>query len=703
MKTKLNSFINVISLSLLGLFLLSFPLIFTTFTTDAFALSKQFVLAAVGLIVLLLFGLKVLIEKTVRFRKTPLNFPIFFFTSIVFLSSVLSVNKAESLVSFASLLFPVLLYYLLTNSAKTKNAVFLLTLAFFEGAVLLSVFYILNFFKIYILPFSFTKSQVFTPAGTLLDQAIYIVAALGLAFYFVNIWRKLKFTKAQKQGPKFLAMTAIIVLKIAALLTGLVLSIYAMVKLQNPIILPFANGFQIGFAAISQDTQRALLSFIFGSGYGTFASDFARFKQSVFNLNPTLWNLTFFRSSSFVLELLTTTGVLGLLSFLYLGYKALKQRPLFHPLLFLLILAFILPFSITSVILLFTVLGLYAALQGLQSKDLPAGRQEYHDVELGLVTLRSGLVTVQTSERKEVRHGLSGALTFPVFILVAILVGVLGFLSSRYALSNMIFQRSLVAASENKGTQVYQEQSQAINLVPYSDTYQRVFSQTNLALANSLSQDAKKEGSPSASTQQTIYTLIQQAINSGRAATDLSPQTAANWQNLSSIYRSLIGFGKNADQFAILASQQAVALDPSNPVQYVNFGGLYYQLRDWAKAEEQFRIAINLKPDFANAYYNLGYALKEQADLKGAIEQLEIVKTLVKNDPQSLKKIEEEINLLRSGLAPEKNPAGAPQASLPPQNPPVTIPAPTPLPSSGQASPTPSASATPATSSAPLQ
>lgn len=692
-----SNYLQLISVFLIGLFLLSFPLLFATITTDSFSLPKQFALIFVCLLAILLFGVKSIADKTVKFRRTPFDLPIILFVFAVFLSSILAINKAESLISFASLLFSVLLYYIATNTAKTQKAVHFLLGAFLGGGFLLSLLYILTFFKVYVLPLSLAKSQIFTPIGTLSDQAIYVGVCLLVSLHFALKWKKDNKIVLSKAKPATIALIVAAVLKIVVLVLGLGLTIYALIKLQNPVILPFFTGFQIAFATVSQDSARTILSFLTGSGFGTFAVDFAKFKQTVFNQNPTLWNLTFFRSSTFTFELLATTGVLGLLAFLNLVYKVVKQKPVFKPLIVLLIISFVWPFSIILQTLIFVLLAIYAINQGLTDN------KNYFDVGLGLVTLKNGLIAATSEEKKQVSHGLSGLLSIFVFILILIIVGALGFYSVRYAMANVIFQKSLVSASENNGAAAYQGQNQALGLVDYSDAYQRVFSQTNLALANSLGQ-SNKGSSPSAQTQQTIYTLIQQSINAGRKATDLSRQSAVNWQNLSAIYRNLIGFGKNADAFAVQAMQQAEVLDSANPQEYINLGGLYFQLKLWDKAEEQFKIAINLKPDFANAYYNLAHTLQEKGDLQSALSQLEQVKTLVKNDPTNLKKVQDEIDALQAGIKAQT--PTQPVTTLPVQNPPVVIPAPTtpkptatttpvptasplPLPSSGQATPPP--------------
>jgi tetratricopeptide (TPR) repeat protein len=190
------------------------------------------------------------------------------------------------------------------------------------------------------------------------------------------------------------------------------------------------------------------------------------------------------------------------------------------------------------------------------------------------------------------------------------LLGSLTYMSGKFVISDVVFQQSLVAAAQNDGLKTYNLQTQAINTFPYRDAYHRYFSQTNLALANSYSASQPKNSSPSAQASQTIVNLIQQAIGEAKNAAAISPQTAANWNNLSSIYRALIGFGQNAESFARDANLQAIQFDGTNPQQYINLGGIYYQLKQWDLAQQAFLTAVNLKPDYSNAHYNLGFSKK---------------------------------------------------------------------------------------------
>lgn len=442
----------------------------------------------------------------------------------------------------------------------------------------------------------------------------------------------------------------------------------------NLILLPITTGFQTAFAAISQDSGRILQGLLFGNGFGEYLLAFTKFKQATINTNPILWGVSFMRSSTFVLELLATTGILGFFSFLFLCLKVVKERPLFVPLIIALATAFILPLSFYTLTAMFFLIAIYATLRGLTDN------QKYPDIELELVALKKGFIAFSPESERE--KGYGKILAYSVFGVILVLVLTLGYISYDYLAANVVFEKSMVAASQNNGQLTYTYQSNALSSFTgkHIDAYYRVFSQTNLSLANSLAASVPKGASASAQTQQTIYTLVQQSINAARQATTISPQNTIDWQNLSTIYRSLIGFGQNADSFAILAQQQAIQLDPANPQGYIMLGGIYYQLGLWDKALAEFQQAATLKPDFPNAYYNLGHTLIQKGDLKGALVQLQTVKSLVTNDPTNLSKINEEIKQLQiqidQGASGQTTLPTSPTTALPPQNPPVKIPAP---------------------------
>ena len=443
-------------------------------------------------------------------------------------------------------------------------------------------------------------------------------------------------------------MSRAIVFAVAALilLIGLLITLFELFTTQKPLILPFATGFQTAFASISQDTT-LLKSFLLGSGFGTYLTDFTRFKSAAYNMDQTLWSVTFVRSTSFFLELIATTGFLGALSFLFLVYRVIKQRVFFLPLVIALLAAFLLPFSPVSATLFFVILSIFASLLALHHPN------RFPTFEFHFVAFNQGLLNASPEGTTSRQHS-SRFLPSVVFVIILALVGVVGYFTFEYLQSDMVFEQSLVAARENKAQQTYDLQRQAISIFPYRDLYYTVFSQTNLALANSLAASQPKNKKPDPTVQNTILQLIQQSITAGRAAVSVAPETASDWDNLSSIYRSLIGFGQNADAYAIATSQQAIALDPKNPQQYINLGGIYYQLGQWDNAITQFTYAWNAKSDYANAYYNLGHAYEAKGDLTNALQALQVVQQLVAGNKVNSDKINAEITALENKINSQK-------------------------------------------------
>jgi tetratricopeptide (TPR) repeat protein len=686
-KAEIVNYLEKASVAIFCLLFLIFPIAFTNLTTDFFILPKQALLIFATLAVMIMFGVKTLLLEKVRIKRTPFDLPILLLLLALLLSSLFSSVKIDSFTNVLPVLLAGISYFGIVYNAKNDKSVLALIASLLGGAILLSLVTIFTFLKIYIFPFDFAKVATFTPSGSILDQALYLLFVLPVGVYFISPFifkRKFGHTKEEKKADA---------IKIAGfggasilILIGLIISIYGLLKVPgNFIILPLETGFQTAFAAISQDSGRILQGLLFGSGFGEYLMDFTRFKQATFNLNPTLWTFAFTHSSTFVLELLATTGILGFFSYLFLCFKVVKEKPLFIPLIIVLAASFILPLSYYTLVVIFFLLAVYVTLRGL------IDNQKYYDVELELVALKKGFIAFAPESARE--KGYGKMLSYTVFAVILILTLFIGYTSYDYLATNIVFERSLVAASQNNGQLTYNDQSAALSSFTgkFNDVYYRVFSQTNLSLANSLAASVPKGASPSAQTQQTIYTLVQQSINTARQATTLSPLNTIDWQNLATIYRNLIGFGQNADQFAILAEQQAVQLDPTNPQGYIVLGGIYYQLGQWDKAQEQFQQSANLKPDFANAYYNIAHTLIQKGDLKNALASLQTVKSLVANDLANSNKVNEEIKALQdqigqqsatqgqqtNGQTGENTPLSVTAPStLPSQNPPVKIPAP---------------------------
>jgi len=701
----ISSYFQNMGLFIIGLFLLILPLIFLTNTTDPFNLPKQFALAIAVAGFFIFFVLKTISEGKLTFRSSPFDLPLLLFIIVLLLSAVFSLNRYDALTSFVPYLFMAFLYFGIVNVVKGKGQLMFILSSLILGGVLASIINLFSYFKVYLLPFPPTHTPLFNTFGSILDQAIYLILILPVAGQF--IYRHFIKTRRSRREvspfegvepshlPKetiglliFFSVSFVIIIAAAGL------NIYQLFTSQKPIILPLETGLQTALAAISQDTGHVLKSLLLGSGIGTFLTDFTRFKAAAYNANPQLWAFTFFRSSTFVLELVATTGLLGLGTFLFLIYRIFRERSFFFPLLLAIIAAFILPFSFVPTTLFFILLAIFAV-----DRIASSNKEKVSEIEFYFVAFKKRFFG-GSEEANQSKHGRF--LSILVSILILALVGVPLYYSVRYFISDLIFQRAVVAASQNQGLQTYDLEVLAIKTFPYRDIYYRAFSQTNLALANLLVTQ-NKGGQLSQQVQQNILTLIQQSINSGRSATTIAPLTAFNWNSLSSIYRSLIGFGENADKFTVLTSQQAIALDPNNPQQYIDLGGIYYQLGNYDDAIRQFQFAITLKQDYANAYYNLGHALEMKGNNEQAMQAYLAVRQLIANDKNNLAKVDADINALKAKTGQQESKTAAvtpggqqepisvnkPTTQLPERKPPVEIPAPTvsPIPSPSAAAP----------------
>src|SRR3990167_6287091 len=110
-------------------------------------------------------------------------------------------------------------------------------------------------------------------------------------------------------------------------------------------------------------------------------------------------------------------------------------------------------------------------------------------------------------------------------------------------------------------------------------------------------------------------------------------------------------------------------------------------MKQYDPAQNQFQVAVNLKRDFANAYYNLGHGLEEKGALEEALLNYQIVRQLSSGDKQNLEKIEGEIKALEAKIGEikktakkvesetEQNPLSisSPSTNIPPIKPQIKI------------------------------
>lgn len=108
------------------------PLFFLPFSFEAFEFNKQFLLFfLVSLALFAWIAKMVLVDKEIRFKRTPLDIPVLAFLFVAILSAVFSVDKSSSLFGFygrfsdglIGLLSLGILYFLIINNVTVKSEI----------------------------------------------------------------------------------------------------------------------------------------------------------------------------------------------------------------------------------------------------------------------------------------------------------------------------------------------------------------------------------------------------------------------------------------------------------------------------------------------------------------------------------------------------------------------------------------------------
>lgn len=647
--------ISSVSTVVVAIIALLLPVVFLTNTTEFFTFPKQILVTSGGFTLLLLYCLKTIVSKKITFVKNPLNLPIFAFGVAILLSSYVSPSAINSLPQVAPVIGAILLFFATVNLVNEKQNLSIIIFSLLIGSLAGALLSTLASFGVYVLPFEPARNEFFNTLGSPIQMIGFLLPLIifTLASFLF---------KYNKLGKEALRKVPVVFYGIVFLSLSITIGLatYQITSAQDdPILLPFEHGFQLSLAQISQDSQRLLPSFLFGSGYGMFSTVFTKFHLPTFNTLQS-WNLTFSFSSSYVLELIATTGILGFLTYLFIIIRFIRSKgrslakPLFLSTASLIVLSFILPFTYPLVALLFILLALYIVNLRLKSTS-----KAVDEVVISLVT-KGGILEVNEANTRK------SDMLLPVILTIGsagLVIYSLFFLISRegfgprglyhYVLSDFIFAQSLQPDALSSGQKTYDLQIKAIQTYPYRADFYRIFAQINLALATNLVNSQADAPTVTEEVQQAIIQQLQQAINASRQAVIFAPESSLNWRSLGQIYKNLIGVGQDAEQFAIASYNQAIALEPNNPALRIELGGIYYQLKEFDLAQSQFQVAVNLKPDYANAYYNLGHALEEKGELTVALQQYQIVQQLVQNDPQSLEIIEEEIRILQERIGKE--------------------------------------------------
>jgi tetratricopeptide (TPR) repeat protein len=696
----IDKLITVILLTVAGVT----PLFFFNQTTEFYEMPKLVFLIVATLVLLGLSIFSWILKGKVTINRTPLDIPLLAFLVVVLISTYFSGTRYQAIYgdfpnvhgSAASWILYVLLYFVtvsnLRDMTRVKNFLYVL----FTSAGAVALITLLSFFGIF-LPFDFAKGVNFTPTGSTFSTIAFLILLLPLTL--------ISMINPNKYLPQYLATILAILFSIVIVLTGSIaayvalfivfgLSLYAsknhlsktglilflasaavVILALTSAYLPFrGNKIQQLEAGFPKEIQLPLSiswkisasSFrdvpFFGTGPSSYLFNFTSYKPAEFNL-LNYWNFSFGTAYDEFLQVLSTLGLFGFATLVILCIVVIKNSNK--------ILSLTQANSLKDAPQDTTQLAL--AISGLLSIVLLM----IHTTTLVSIVITLFILATLMMSQESIRNnatelsmGLKASTShsqqfdlLPVVIFIIFLVGAVTLLFKLSTIVSADYYHRLALSQANKnGALTYQYLQKAESLNPLVDSYRVDMAQTNFSLANIIAiQKGPTKDNPQGSLtdkdKQTIQTLLSQAINEGRASVILSPRSSRNWEILASVYKNITGVANNALTFALDAYGKAVQIDPMNPALRLAVGEVYYSIKNYDLAIRFFTDAVNLKPDYTNAYYDLAIAYREKGDFSNAQLIAEQSLTLIKKetDPKDYKIVSDLIADLKSKNVSQQN------------------------------------------------
>jgi len=641
------------------------PLFLLPFSFEVYEFSKQyliFFLVSIGFVAWL--TKMIFIDKEIRFRKTPLNIVVFVFLLISIISAYFSVDRNSSVFGFygrfsnglIALICLGLFYFLIINNvgsreqeAENQEQMNVVSSSLINPNTLINLFLWSVFFVVLITYFSifglwqkipvslpfFMTQKTFNPASGSLEGLSIFLSVITVLL----TGKLLTEQKEKSRKPLFALLIAMIVLMIIidfntswlVLFISLVLFlVFALITRTfrediNRLLLPMililisitflfvnnlnqwtgislpqeqvlntAMNWKTAFKSITDN----LRSTFFGQGIGTWHYVFSRFKPIEFNDSP-LWQIRFDRAGGYIPELLATSGILGLGSYLliivmfFLVFWVLREKRELFP--------FIMAFTALVV------------AQFVYYQNTILAFTFWFVLGLSIVSWQQTIKSFKIISFKDFPE-LS--LVFST-ILVLILLGVsISYYSAiRFYLADVNYAKAQATFNLEEKIELIEK---AVSLNPKLVTYQIILARVCLAsFLGSLNQPVDQQDAVK------IQNFMVKAIDYGKEASELSPNTVVVWESLGMIYRDIQIFVDGATDWAIASFEKAIEFEGKNPILHTELGKLYLASGDTEKAKENFTKAKELKPNYVDALIQEALLYERDRNLNTAIKQME--------------------------------------------------------------------------------
>ncbi|MDD2696896.1 MAG: tetratricopeptide repeat protein [Candidatus Pacebacteria bacterium] len=168
----------------------------------------------------------------------------------------------------------------------------------------------------------------------------------------------------------------------------------------------------------------------------------------------------------------------------------------------------------------------------------------------------------------------------------------------------------------------------AVNLNPYQTQYKIVLARDYLSKITAENQKPADQRDQTALSLDTHYAITyakggQLGNKVIKGAADLSPNRVAVWETLGMIYRDIQGIATGALDWGIKSFEKAITLEPANPVLHTELGKLYLTSGDSNKARDEWNKAKELKADYTDSSVQLALLSESEGNSEEAIRMME--------------------------------------------------------------------------------
>ena len=624
-------------------------IVFLPFFQDFYDTGRWVVMIIATLSLCIIYGIHVIQTKKIHLTISPVSLGFGALTVAAMLSLLTaSTNKIEALVhplgvvTYACLFFiSLLLPHLITKEQKNHMQWAIISVTGLVGLVCMYQQFAIT--SMLFPQATYLKSNLWNPTGTPVSALYLFILVLPLVI------QKIRFSFLTHKEK----LAAAGIVSAIFIIAGFGITLWRFIPMMQTVLMPISVGWTTLLEALKSG-KTALV----GVGAENFLSAYATGRPVSIN-QTALWNTGFSTSATLMLHTATTLGLAGCTALVVFLITWLSRLPKTVELKIIWIAAVVF-------IILFP-------------PSIP------------LLILMALLST--TEERpKDAQQPVRKSVAIGMFLCLLIIITVISIQLFHFVKGEMLYASAGRAVeTENNLTKSYTNHILAIKQNQYMTRYHVSLSQLALVMGGSILATAPKNETTGEVTlldedKSLVTSLFSLAVSEAKLATTLAPSSYVAWTNLATVYQSLIGVANDAHTWTIAAYQKAISLNPISPNLRIDFGGIYMQAKDYDQAISQFMAGVTLKPNYANAYYNLANAYAMKGETALALDALQKTQTLLPANGTEYTKVADEIKTLQANTpasASASNAANANAASQLPTPTPVTpksnMPTPIPL------------------------